>query len=175
MSWSTSRTEFPSDTRSCITPFKPIIFDGCRPIEGSSKTYKTPVVLFLTALANCIRCLSPVDRVDAERSKDIYESPRSINLFATSKKESQMLFPIGCISTGKEAGTALTHSITSDNGFLHTSSREIPINFGALALSERRVPMQSGQISSFKNFSTRFMPFSSLTFARAFSTVYTAL
>ena len=42
---------------------------------------------------------------------------------------------------------------------------------GARAAADRRVPRQSGQTSSFRNFSTRFMPFSSLTFARAFSTV----
>ena len=41
--------------------------------------------------------------------------------------------------------------------------------------AESLVPWQSGQTSSFKNFSTRFMPFSSLTLASAFSTVYTAL
>ena len=41
----------------------------------------------------------------------------------------------------------------------------IPCNFGALARSFKREPWQSGHASSFKNFSTRFMPFSSFTFA----------
>ena len=36
---------------------------------------------------------------------------------------------------------------------------------------DSRVPPQSGQTSSFRNFSTRFMPFSSFTLDRAFSTV----
>ncbi len=70
VSWSTRRTELPSATRSCITALSPLIFDGCRPIEGSSNTYKTPVVRFRTALASCIRCLSPVDNVEAVRSSD---------------------------------------------------------------------------------------------------------
>ena len=43
VSWSTRRTEFPSATRSCITPVSPTMFDGCRPMDGSSSTYSTPV------------------------------------------------------------------------------------------------------------------------------------
>ena len=70
VSWSTSTTEFPSAIKSSITPQRPMIFDGCRPIDGSSKTYRTPVVRFRTALASCILCRSPVERVDAERSRD---------------------------------------------------------------------------------------------------------
>ena len=46
-----------------------------------------------------------------------------------------------------------------------------PISFGALASSESLVPWQSGQTSSFRNFSTRFMPFSSFTLFSALRTV----
>ena len=38
VSWSTSTTEFPSAIRSSITPQRPMMFEGCRPIEGSSST-----------------------------------------------------------------------------------------------------------------------------------------
>ena len=34
----TRMTEFPSETRSCITPVSPTMFDGCRPMDGSSST-----------------------------------------------------------------------------------------------------------------------------------------
>ena len=43
------------------------------------------------------------------------------------------------------------------------------------ARAERRVPWQSGQVSSVRNFATRAMPLSSLTLESAFSTVLTAL
>ena len=58
-----------------------------------------------------------------------------------------------------------------ERGMVHARARLIPLSRGALAASESRVPPQSGQRSSFRNFSTRFMPFSSLTLLRAFSTV----
>ena len=41
---------------------------GCRPMDGSSNTYRTPVVRLRTARASCIRWRSPVESVDAERS-----------------------------------------------------------------------------------------------------------
>ena len=60
---------------------------------------------------------------------------------------------------------------SSESVIVHASSSEMPRSFGARAAADRRVPPQSGHTSSFRNFSTRFMPFSSLTLARAFSTV----
>ena len=82
-----------------------------------------------------------------------------------------MLSAIGRISSGREPGTPATHSFNRVRVILQASSSEIPRTFGALAASERRVPPQSGQTSSRRNFSTRFIPFSSLTLERAFSTV----
>ena len=82
-----------------------------------------------------------------------------------------MLSAMGRISSGSEPGTPFTHSTSSDRGSRQTPSRETPRTLGALAASDRRVPPHSGQTASFKNFSTRFMPFSSFTFASAFSTV----
>ena len=70
VSWSTSTTELPSSTRSCITPVRPTMLAGCRPMDGSSSTYRTPVVRLRTARASCIRGRSPVDRVDAARSSE---------------------------------------------------------------------------------------------------------
>ena len=82
-----------------------------------------------------------------------------------------MLLAMGLISSGREAGTPLTHSTISVSVILQASARDIPLSLGALAASESLVPPQSGQTSSFRNFSTLFMPFSSLTLANAFSTV----
>lgn len=40
----------------------------CKPMEGSSSTYKTPVVRLRTARASCMRWRSPVESVEAARS-----------------------------------------------------------------------------------------------------------
>ena len=85
-----------------------------------------------------------------------------------------MLSAMGRISSGREAGTSATQLTSSVRVIRQASSRPMPRSWGARAASDRRVPPQSGQRSSFKNFSTRFMPFSSLTLDRAFSTVWTA-
>ena len=87
------------------------------------------------------------------------------------KKASQMLCAMGRISSGRDDGTPRTQSIRSARVILQASASEIPRSLGARAASDRRVPPQSGQTSCFKNFSTRFMPFSSFTWDRAFSTV----
>ena len=70
-----------------------------------------------------------------------------------------MLSAIGTISAGRELGTLSTHVISWDKVISQALSRVIPCNFGALARSFKREPWQSGHASSFKNFSTRFIPF----------------
>ena len=82
-----------------------------------------------------------------------------------------MLWAMGRISSGTEAGTPSTHPTSSDRGMVHASSRLMPRSRGARAASDSLVPPQWGQTPCFKNFSTRFMPFSSFTLDRAFSTV----
>ena len=82
-----------------------------------------------------------------------------------------MLSAIGRIGAGSEAGTLSTQRTRAESVMRQASSSPMPQSFGARAASERREPPQSGQTSCFRNFSTRFMPFSSLTLASAFSTV----
>jgi len=91
--------------------------------------------------------------------------------FAVLSNASQMLSAIGRISSGRLSGTPRTQSTRSESVIAQASSSEMPRSFGARAAEERRVPWHSGQVSSLRNFSTRFMPFSSLTLASAFSTV----
>ena len=86
-----------------------------------------------------------------------------------------MFCAIGRSSSGREAGTRLTQSTDSFSVISQAWSREIPISLGALAASDSLVPWHSGQMSSLRNFSTRFMPFSSLTLFSALSTVAVAL
>ena len=94
-----------------------------------------------------------------------------MSLRAAVRKDSQMLSAMGRISSGREAGTPSTQRVSASRLIVQASSSEIPRSFGARAASERRVPPQSGQTDSIRNFSTRFMPFSSLTLESAFSTV----
>ena len=86
-----------------------------------------------------------------------------------------MLCAIGRMGSGSDAGTPRTQSISSERVSAQTASSDAPRSFSARARADRRVPPHSGQVSSFRNFSTRFMPFSSLTLFKAFSTVAVAL
>ena len=90
---------------------------------------------------------------------------------AVCRKASQMLCAMGRISSGREAGTSRTHWIRSVSVRVQTSARLFSRMRGARAFSESRVPEHAGHGVSLRNFSTRFMPFSSLTWDRAFSTV----
>ena len=90
---------------------------------------------------------------------------------ATVWKDSQIRSAMGRISAGRESGTPATQPTSASRDILQASSRPMPRSRGPRAISDRRVPPQSGHTSSFRNFSTRFMPFSSFTLDRAFSTV----
>ena len=92
-----------------------------------------------------------------------------------SRNDSTMRSAIGRIGSGSVAGTPATHSVSSVSVILQASASDMPLTRGARASSDSLVPPHSGQTSSFKNRSTRFMPFSSFTFCSAFSTVYFAL
>ena len=86
-----------------------------------------------------------------------------------------MLRAMGRISAGRLAGTPSTQSSSSARGIWQAWSSPMPRSRGARAAADSRAPPQSGQVSSLRNFSTRFIPFSSLTLRRALRTVLTAL
>ncbi len=95
----------------------------------------------------------------------------SIRRRAVARNASQMLSAMGRMTGGREAGTPSTHVRSWPRVIWHASAREMPRRRGARAASDSLVPPQSGQMSWRRNLSTRFIPFSSLTLARAFSTV----
>ena len=82
-----------------------------------------------------------------------------------------MLTAIGRIFSGSKLGTFLTQGMSSERVMAVAWSSPIPQRRGARAASESLVPWQSGQVHSARKRSMRFMPFSSLTLERAFSTV----
>ena len=78
---------------------------------------------------------------------------------------------MGRISSGRLSGTPATQSVSWARVIWQALSSVMPRRRGVRAAAVRREPPQSGQTPCRKNFSTRFMPFSSLTLERAFSTV----
>ena len=82
-----------------------------------------------------------------------------------------MLSAMGRISTGREVGTPSTHCTSVSSVMRQASASPMPRSRGARAAAFRREPPHAGQGPCFRNRSTRFMPFSSVTLARAFSTV----
>ena len=96
-------------------------------------------------------------------------------VFLLWRRDSQMLSAMGRISSGRLPARLSSIRRVRKGASYTPCPKRFPEAEGRRALSERRVPMQSGQISCLRNFSTRFMPLSSLTFVKAFSTVRTAL
>ena len=87
------------------------------------------------------------------------------------RNESQMLSAMLLISSGREAGTSSTQRLSALSGMRQTSGRLRPRILGERARSLSLEPPQSGQGPCLRKRSTRFMPFSSVTLASAFSTV----
>ena len=85
--------------------------------------------------------------------------------------DSQMLAAIGRISSGSAGGTACTHASSSPSVSAVASARLMPATCGLRASSDRRVPWQTGHVPCLRKRATRPRPFSSFTFANAFSTV----
>ena len=174
-SWSTNTTELPASSRSCITPIRPSIFAGCRPVLGSSSTYSTPVVSLRTARASCARWRSPVDNDADERSNVRYPNPSCIRRPPISSSVAVSVSAISRISAGSMAGTPLPQSNMSRNAHEVTSARPYEPMRGARAASLSRVPSQSGQVRSTRNFATLANRFSSTARSSSLSTVRRAL
>ena len=69
-SCSTTITLLPKSRRWCSVAIKRSLSRWCRPIEGSSNTYMTPVNPEPIWLASRMRCASPPEIVSALRSSD---------------------------------------------------------------------------------------------------------
>ena len=84
-----------------------------------------------------------------------------------------MLSAIGRISSGSGVGNAAAPILSTvrKRHFAGLVQAKCRAASATRAAADRRVPPQSGQTSSLRNFSTRFIPFSSFTLASAFSTV----
>ena len=85
--------------------------------------------------------------------------------------DSQMFRAIGRISVGRPPGTASTQPVRPSSVFSVASARLMPATCGFSASADRRVPWHTGQVPCLRKRATRARPFSSFTFASAFSTV----
>ena len=81
-----------------------------------------------------------------------------------------MRVAMGRISAGRLAGTPATQIDRSSSVIALAWARLMSRISGARAAAESRVPPQSAQGPSVRKRATRFIPFSSLTLASAFST-----
>ena len=138
-------------------------------MDGSSKTYSTPVVRLLNVLAICTLCSSPVDSVFAGRSSEMYPNPKSSNILALSRNSSIISSAICLTSPGSSLTTRLTHTTKSFKFILHASSRPIPPSKVSRALWFSLVPSQSLQTLVVKNLLIFVRPFSVFAFFRASS------
>ena len=85
--------------------------------------------------------------------------------------DSTMLVAMRRISGGRPPGTASAHATSSSRVISDACARLMPATCGLRACSDRRVPWQTGQVPCLRKRATRRKPFSSFTFASAFSTV----
>ena len=95
MSCSTTKSEFPrfrSFRRASINLW---LSTGCKPMDGSSKTYKTPDKFDPNWLASRILCASPPDNEDVSRSSVRYSSPTFFIKLRRSVISGIMLWRIG--------------------------------------------------------------------------------
>ena len=110
------------------------MLEGCRPMEGSSSTYSTPVVRLRTARASCIRCRSPVERVDGGpvQASDI-PAPAPSAAGPPSGRTRRCSPPWGASPPAGMPGTPSTQRVSSARVMRQASSREMPRSLGARA------------------------------------------
>ena len=175
VSWSTSSTELPSATRSSITRVRPVMFWGVQADGGlvqhvehpGGAVAHRPGQLHPLALpggeggGRPVQCQVPQAQLHQPPGRQLEGLADALRHGAHLLRQEggHTLYPPGQLGEGHPAGLV---------------QADAP-EFGGRAAGLKRVPPQSGHRSSFRNFSTRFMPFSSFTLERAFSTVYTAL
>ena len=82
--------------------------------------------------------------------------------------------PIAFTSSGRLGTTLGSQQASSSTVLAVASARSMPRTWGLRASSERRVPLQAGQGSSFRKRAMRLTALSVFALASAFSTVATA-
>ena len=124
----------------------------CKPIDGSSSTYITPVKPLPIWEAKRIRCASPPDNVSAERESDKYSSPTLVKnrrrfwISMTILSAIASLAPVN-LSVSKKVSACLS-------GILQTSWIFCPPTFTWRASMRKRVPAHSGQLWLFRYFAS---------------------
>ena len=111
---------------------------GCRPIDGSSKTYVTSVSAEPRWLIIFVRCASPPDSVPEGLSSDRYPSP-------ISTKESRVCCSFSRSGATDGSSRVRTHSARSLICMAQASAMLTPPIVDERARSLSRVPSHSGQ------------------------------
>ena len=143
-SCSTTRIVFPRSRRPSRILISRCVSRLCNPIDGSSSTYKVPTRRDPSDVASCMRCASPPESVDANRSSVRYSSPTSFRNRSRSR--------ISCKSRSPISASCGLNSRPSKN--LETSSTVMPhisqilrsLILTCRASSRSRLPWHSGHV-----------------------------
>ena len=124
----------------------------CKPIEGSSNTYMTPVKPLPIWLAKRMRCASPPERVSAERESDKYSNPTLV------KNLSRLLISftiLSAIASLAPVRTRVSKKVSANlRGTWQTSWMFLLPTFTWRASLRKRVPAQSGQLCELRYFAS---------------------
>ena len=115
----------------------------CKPIEGSSRIYSTPISEEPIWVARRIRWLSPPDKVDAALDKVRYCRPTSIKNCSRD-----LISRTICSAISAKLPSSFNSSINAmalRMGIRQKSIMPIPPTVTARAISDRRSPWQLGQ------------------------------
>ena len=147
-SCSTTKTVLPMSRRCRRVSIKRSLSRWCKPIEGSSSTYMTPVNPEPICDAKRIRWDSPPDKVSADRSSERYSKPtlfkkvRRLTISLAIRSPISCLLPSSCRSVNHFKAC---FRVQPDTVQIGTSSWRLPSRTER-ASTLRRVPVHVGQV-----------------------------
>ena len=153
-SWScsTTITLLPISRKRLSVSNKRSLSRWCKPIDGSSSTYITPVKPLPIWLAKRIRCASPPDKVSAERESDKYSKP---TLVKNLRRLLISLTILSAIASLAPVNSSDSKKVSANfSGTSQTSWMFLLPTFTWRASLRKRVPAQSGQLCEFKYFAS---------------------
>ena len=141
-SCSTTISVFPRSRSRVSVSMSRWLSRWCRPIDGSSSTYSTPVRPDPICVASRIRCASPPASVAAGRSSDRYPSPTS------ARKPSRVWISLNgrsAISSSREVRrSSRSQEAASVTGRAATSAIDRPPTVTARISGASRAPPHAG-------------------------------
>ncbi len=155
-SCSTTSTELPRSRRCLSVPISLPLSRWCRPIDGSSSTYITPVSPEPICEASRMRCDSPPERESAARSSERYSSPTLFRKRSRLTISRAMRSPTVCLAPGRLSPSnhsSACFSVQRETSQIGLSPPRGPTRTKR-ASRRSRVPSQVGQGRVLRNFAS---------------------